>query len=110
MLELANHLVDELDRELLDVDGYFLLTMSHTEVELIGLLVNGNQKQHALLILPVDPQQVRNQLPVAVNVHSEVLLLTLDQVVNFRARVFIGETVSEGEDVLELQFGLKVVM
>lgn len=93
VFELGDHLVYEIDGKVLNVLGNLCFVALDSQVELVGLLVNGDQEEHALLVFPVDSQQVRNQLPVTVNVNSEILLLVVNKVVNFRARVLIGKAV-----------------
>jgi hypothetical protein len=105
-LELAYHPINKLNYQLLHVPAQLLLTAFRPQIELIRLLVYRYQEQHALFVLAVDPQQVCNQLPVAIHVHAEVLFLVLHQVVYLCAGVLVGKTVCEGHDVLELDLRL----
>lgn len=108
VLELGNGPVDELNCQVLDVLTQLLLTPFDPQVELVSFLVNGNQKQHALFILAIDSQQISDELPVTVHIHSKVFLLALHQIVYFSARVLVRKTVAKCNYLLELSLRLQL--
>lgn len=90
-LDLAQLLGDILNAQHLTVLVELLLLPSDTQVEPVGLLVKRNQEDHGAFVLLLHLQQISNKHPIAVYVHSELLLR---HEVDLVAGVFVEEGVS----------------
>ena len=72
------------------------------QIELIGLFMNSNKKQHGLLILPLNPKQIRNKLPIAINIHTKVIIQIISKIINLTTGILIAEPIHIRDNILEL--------
>ena len=71
--------------------------ISHSQIELVDFLKNGDQEHHDRLITLFDLHVIGNSLPITINIHSELLV---SKVVNFVAWVLVLESIGIGDQRL----------